>query len=221
MKGLLVTVSGVDLAGKSTQLGQLESWLTGVGCHVERRWHRPGYSPVLDRARKLVRRIRPGALPRAEDAEARMRAFARPGVRTSWLALAVADSLAQYGVLDRARRRRGKVVLCDRYVEDAILDLQFRYPDLSMEWIARVLRTGSARPDVSFLLTLPWPEIERRLDAKAEPYPDPPEVRRRRYDAYAALAGSGRFVVIDAARSIEEVHQDLRGHVEHVLQARA
>ena len=150
-----------------------------------------------------------------------MRAFARPGVRTSWLALAVADSLAQYGVLDRARRRRGKVVLCDRHVEDAILDLQFRYPDLSMEWISRVLRTGSARPDVSFLLTLPWPEIERRLDAKAEPYPDPPEVRRRRYDAYAALAGSGRFVVIDAARSIEEVHQDLRGHVEHVLQARA
>ncbi len=208
---MIITFSGIDCAGKSTQIERLDAALRGRGHRIHRTWFRPGYSTELDALRRAVRRLRPGTLPSAGASQARTEAFARPNVRRTWVAMAVADTLLQIALKVRARSLAGWTVLCDRWLDDAALDLSFRFPDLErvLTPTLAAVRAACPRPDVSFLLMLPHEEMLRRMEIKAEPFPDAPEVRDRRYHAYADLARTGRFEVIDATPPIEVIHQGL------------
>lgn len=219
-RGVLITFSGVDLAGKSTQLARTRQWLTESGYEVRCRWHRPGYSPGLDRARALVRALRPGALPPAGASPARERAFGRPGVRASWIAMACADTVVQHGMRTRADLAGGSVVLCDRYVQDGMIDLALRFRDLPTQRLGALLSAICPKPDLAVLLMLPWDEIQRRLATKAEPFPDREDVRRARYDAYQRLAATGQYAIVPAEGSVDEVQVRIRKHIERLLQRR-
>src|SRR5687767_973907 len=102
MNARLITFSGSDCSGKSTQLRLLSEELERQGRHTVRFWFRPGYSAMLDSARRLVRRLSPSALPGPRETAARERAFARGGVKTAWVAVALFDMLVQYGVVIRS-----------------------------------------------------------------------------------------------------------------------
>jgi thymidylate kinase len=208
---MIVTFSGVDCAGKSTQIARLRESLAARGHDPRVVWFRPGYSPELDALRRLVRRLRPGALPSADQPADRARAFSRPGVRGTWIAMAVGDTLLQYALKLRADHLLGRSLICDRWLDDAALDLRLRFPELAprVDPGLRAVRALCPTPDASFLLMLPHAEMLRRMDVKQEPFPDAPEIRDRRFSAYATLAASGRFHVLDAARSIEAIHSEI------------
>lgn len=219
---MLITLSGIDCSGKSTQLDLLDRHLTERGLAPVRLWYRPGYSRSLDALRAAVRRVRGSALPRADSDEgraARQRTFARPGVARTWSTMALLDMATQYAVKLRALDAAGRVVLCDRYVDDAMMDLTLRFPQLELEHsvLARAVLAACPRPDASFLLMLPFEEQTRRMAIKDEPYPDALEVRQARYARYEALAASGRHTVLDASRDIDTVHRDLVAALEPLL----
>ncbi|MGE0328477.1 MAG: hypothetical protein AB7S68_39550, partial [Polyangiaceae bacterium] len=96
-RGALVSFSGVDCAGKSTQIGLLKANLERGRVPHSVFWYRPGYSKELDALRRTIRRLRPGAIPAPKDNQARDAAFAKPGVTGAWVAVALADLLLQYG----------------------------------------------------------------------------------------------------------------------------
>ena len=214
--GGLIAISGIDCAGKSTQIERLADALSARGHRPAHLWYRPGYSPVLDGTRALVRRLRPGMLPSPGDRTAHARAFERPAVRRAWITMAVTDTVAQYGVRLRALRLAGRTVICDRYIDDAMLDLQLRFPEAAGEGslLERAVRLACPAADHSFLLWLPRQEMLRRMAMKNEPFPDPPERRDERFRAYEVLASSGRFEVVDATRSIDEVHADIVARID-------
>ncbi|MEB2313871.1 MAG: hypothetical protein OZ928_18655 [Polyangiaceae bacterium] len=218
-RGGLVTVSGVDCAGKTTQIELLARALERDGYRTRVLWYRPGYSARLDRLRRAVRRLRPGALPRATASGARERAFARPGVSQAWLAMALGDLLIEYAAVVRGRVLAGEVVICDRYLFDAGLDLTFRFP--ALEGSSRRALGAAARvcprPDAELLLLLPEAEMLRRMELKNEPFPDPPEIRARRYAAYAERARAPWVTPIDSAREIAAVHAELHRVVSEAL----
>lgn len=209
-RGRLVAVSGVDCAGKSTQLALLEQALLARGERVRRVWFRPGYSREADALRAAVRRVRPGALPRAEVAvEARARAFARRDVRGAWVLAAAADVLLQCAVKARWALARGETLLCDRWLEDARIDLELRFPDEVGAGTLDAVWARCPAPDVALLLMVDPEEIARRAALKAEPFADPPELRARRYQRYAELAATGRVQVVQAGRPIADVQREM------------
>lgn len=210
---ILVTISGVDLAGKTTLLDGLERWLTEERVSMARLWYRPGYSGPLNKLRDTIRALRPGALPPPGPNVARDRAFSRPGVRGAWIGMAILDSIAHYALRVRIALTQHEVVLCDRYVDDALFDFALRFPEVPVEPLRRVLRGVAPRPEVPALLVLPWEEVLRRLSLKDEPFPDPMEQRRRRFDEYARLAAEGRYAIVDATRSVEAIQEDVRQRI--------
>jgi thymidylate kinase len=213
----LIALSGIDCAGKSTQLALLEAALRSRGRKVRVFWFRPGYSRELDRLRALVRQVKPGALPRVETLpEKRARAFANSRVRTTWITMAVADTIIQYGLKLRAWLAEGETVVCDRYVHDAILDLTLRFPDQfdASGCVARALVAACPEPSLSLLLMLPKAEMERRMAIKCEPFPDDLPTRELRFAAYGRFASSGAFRVVDAARPIGRIHAEILSSVE-------
>lgn len=207
----LIVVSGVDCVGKSTQIEMLRAAEELRGAAVQVVWHRPGYSPALDLLRRLVRRVHPKALPTTADAAARERFFSNSRARRLWATIAVLDTLLRYALALRFYLLLGRVVVCDRYMEDGVLDLRLRFPELNVErWLlTRLTRLAIPRPDLHFLLTIPRATMLQRMDSKREPYPDPSDVRDRRYAEYTQMARSGEFVVIDASKSIEAVHAEM------------
>ena len=218
MNGVLVSVSGVDLAGKTTQLELLERWLMAEGLRATRLWHRPGYSPALDGLRRAVRRIRPSALPPPGPSASRAEVFQRPSVRAAWITMALADSVAHYGLRVRAALRCHDVVLCDRYVADAVLDFRFRFGERAADLMRRTLHPVAPIPHAALLLVLSWDEVLRRLSVKDEPFPEPMDARRLRYHAYQELAARGEHVVVDATPPANVVQEVLR---QRIREARA
>lgn len=215
---MLIAISGIDGAGKSTQLALLRDELERRGRRPEILWHRPGYSPRLDRGRALLRRLRPSALPGADRPEARAATFARPGVSRAWMLAACADTLLEYGALVRLRLARGRDVLCDRYLLDARLDLELRFPGRAGE-VARLfaaLERLCPRPDLELLLSIPVDEMRRRNRQAPEPFPDPPQIREARHRAYRELAASGQLGVIDASDDIGSVFAAVLAEVDKV-----
>lgn len=214
----VIAVSGVDGAGKSTQIELLAQRLRAAGQAPHVFWFRPGYSDEMNALRSLARRLRPGALPRA--GAAREATFARPGVRKTWVVAALGDTLLQYAAKVRALSLAGRAVICDRYLADGAMDLALRFPELEAPlrpaWAA--VRRLAPRPDVSLFLALPLDQAAQRLATKDEPFPDPPALRATRHARYTGLAAQGAFdVLIDAAPAPEVVAEAVWAAVEPAL----
>mgnify|MGYP001368126595 CR=1 FL=1 len=211
---MIIAVSGVDCSGKSTQIARLVERLDSVGRTSEVRWYRPGYSDELDTLRALLRR-NSGVLPPPGAGKAREQAFSRPWVRSAWIAVALLDTLWTYGLKLRCASWIGRLIICDRYVWDAVLDLHLRFPNqVSLDgFVAVLLRLVCPRPRVNVLLHLSADEALDRQAKKAEPFPDDRETFLKRHGIYDGWAEDGRFSVIDSERSIEEVHDEILSYL--------
>ncbi len=207
---MIIAVSGVDCSGKSTQIEQLVERLESMGRRAQVRWYRPGYSDELDALRALLRR-RSGVLPPPGAGAAREKAFSRPWVRSVWIGVAVLDTVWTYGIKLRCASWLGRLIICDRYIWDAVLDLHLRFPQrigLSGA-LSTLLKLSCPTPRVNVLLHLSAEEALDRQEKKAEPFPDDRETFLKRHGVYDAWADDGRFEVIDAERSIEEIHAQI------------
>lgn len=211
-RGAIVTLSGVDCAGKSTQLVHITRLLSQHGIAPKTMWYRPGYGPELDALRRTVREFRPGVLPAPGQTADRTRLFRRPMVARTWFAIALVDTLLQFAAKARVRRLCGEVVVCDRYIEDALIDLSLGFPEIAANRarVLAVLRSMCPRPDLQILLMLEEPEVIERAARKREPFPDSEQVRRKRYQAYAKLARRGRMLVVDGGAPISDVTGAIR-----------
>ncbi|MGN6762891.1 MULTISPECIES: dTMP kinase [unclassified Leifsonia] len=196
--GLFITLEGGDGVGKSTQAAHLEEWLTARGRTVLRT-REPGGTDAGVEIREIVLHHRGDIAPRAE-------ALLYAADRAHHIATVVRPALA-----------RGEVVVQDRYIDSSVayqgagrvLDAQ-QIRDLSL-WAAEGLL-----PDLTILLDLDEDAARARLDTSRTRY-DRLEAERSDFHArvraaYLELAAGEpeRFLVVDAARSVEEIAAEIR-----------
>ena len=203
--GRLITIEGLDGAGKSTLALGLHSALGERGVRVEL-LREPGGVPLSERIRELVVDPAFAVDPRAE-------------------ALLYAAARAQ---LVRERLRplldAGVLVLLDRFV-DSSLAYQGGGRELGLEPIRAInlLATDSLAPDRTLLLRIAPADGRARQDTRA----GAPDRLEREDDAFferiaaaydeLALAEPGRFHVIDAAQPPTRVLADALLAIEDLL----
>ena len=215
--GKIIVFSGLDGAGKSTQIELLRQHFQNRGRETVYLWTRGGYTFGFEAIKNLLRRVSGRrAIPESGHSPRRRQAFSRPGVRKLWLGLAILDLMWIYGLWLRWLRWRGKVVICDRYLPDTQIDFRLNFPQEDVEnWpLWKLLKWATPPPDAAFLLLVPVAESVRRSDIKGEPFRDTAETLAKRLSQYERFAQSGFWTVLDGQRPIPELAAAIREKVE-------
>ncbi len=204
-RGVFITLEGGDGSGKTTQAELLRDWLSGEGRTVLRT-REPGGTEVGVEIREIVLHHRGDISPRAEAL------------------LYAADRAHHVATVVRPALERGEGVIQDRYIDSSV----------AYQGVGRVLDPEAVRglsewateglaPDLTILLDLDADAARGRLDEARTRYDrlesEASEFHDRVRAAYLALAEAepGRFLVVDAARPVDEIAGDIRGRVAHLL----
>jgi thymidylate kinase len=165
-RGMIVSLSGIDGSGKTVHVRSLERAFATADTLTSTYWSRFGSS-----ARKSGFGRRGAEEVKISDTATslarRRRRLAHPAVRFGWLTYNLAQLVLRYNVVVRLRSLFGRVVICDRYVYDAVVEICASLPEnpgLS-RWAERVLTRLCPRPDVAWLLDVPAElSVERQAD---------------------------------------------------------
>lgn len=207
----MIAFSGLDGAGKSTQINLLTEQLRQRGFATKYVWARGGYTPWLEGLKRLARRMLGRKLPPAGHSQQRSQTFRKGGVRRLWLMLAMLDLVWVWGVQLRWWKWRGQAIICDRYLWDTLIDFRLNFSHEQVErWLMwRLLRRAIPQPDAMFLLLIPVEESMRRSDIKGEPFRDPPEVLAKRLAQYQSLATNVPWQVLDGRQSVSDLAREI------------
>jgi thymidylate kinase len=211
---LLVSFSGIDGAGKSTQIEHLRAALASAGCPVTQ-------LAFWDDA-VVFSRFREGVTHKVFKSEKGVGAPGKPvqrrdkNVRAWYLsllrsALYLLDALHLRRVVARVRRSGTAVIIFDRYLYDELanLPLQRRVA----RWFLRFARAVAPRPDLSYVIDA---NPEEACTRKPE---YPLEFSRRCRQTYLELAKIVGMVVIPPLPR-EQAGKEVLKHFQEVAAAR-
>jgi len=207
---MLIAFSGLDGAGKSTQIELLKSYFEQSGKKVKLFWSRGGYTPGMQALKNVMRMYKSSKIPLDHgNSEQRNKSFSNPNVRKIWLSLAILDLILYYGIYLRFKSLVGVKVICDRYIFDTHIDFKLNFPHEDVEkWLLwKILLFTAPKPKRHFVLTIPVVESIRRSALKDEPFPDSKEVLELRLKDYLTFVTEQSFAIhIDGTKKIKGIH---------------
>jgi len=203
MRGLLISVEGVEGSGKSTHCRLLGQWLTARGLEVVLT-SEPDGTPIGSAIRALFEQDRMPPTPLTQT-------FLFMAARQQHVAQVIRPALA-----------RGAVVVSDRYA-DATLAYQGFGGGMELETIRdlNALATGGVMPDLTILLDLDPAEGIRRISDRPLDAFEKMDMgfHRRVREGYLEIAHAekNRVVVLSAAQPKDALHAAVVRAVEGLL----
>lgn len=206
---MLVTFSGVDNSGKTTQISCFSKMLSKHKCRHICVWARGGYTPGIELFKRVLRAVLPKTVPRKANVAQRNKAFSKKKIRQIWLIVAIIDLMIIWGVYVRWALMRGNIVICDRYIDDTLVDFIEDFPSDDVgEWMLwKILRSVIPKPNISFLLIVPIEEQARRSVQKGEEFPDSEGTRFNRMERYCdeGFFPDTLYLRIDGLRPLDDI----------------
>jgi len=204
--GLFITIEGPDGAGKSTQLEFIRNFLLSKG--IDALFTRePGGTPISEKIRKII----------LDKKNAEM----EPMTEALLYAAARAQHVEQ---VIRPTLKRGKPVVCDRYVDSSIAYQGYGRHLGEGVSIINDYAIGGCIPDITFLLKIEpsmaknriKTEDQDRLECEADAF------HIDVYQGYLALEKKypNRIVGIEANRNRDEISQEIGAYLDRLLAER-
>lgn len=213
---LVVAVSGMDGAGKSTAIRELERLCEELELRHEVLWLRAGNSDLMQAVNRGLRRLLGPWLRRATNDESREagpaaaprpeRIIRSPGLARLWYWVALGELLLRARLQLRWGRLRRRVVICDRYLADSLVDLAIRCGRREgLDSLAsRLPACAFPRPDLTLVLLADAATAHGRKEQEFTL--EQMELRARLYGEVARIEGA---VVIDSTQGKEATFRRL------------
>lgn len=212
----LISFSGIDGAGKSTQIGRISEEYLNANKKFVYLWTRGGNTPGVTWLKSVIRKISPVRLPPPGRSAGRTKLLAKPKVQTLWLVGAILELYWIYGVFVRWQILMRRTVFCDRYVLDTLIDFTVLFPNIKVEtWILwKGLVAISPKPSASFFFEIPLEASFTRCQEKYEPFPDTDEEKRLRYALYTSYFTEDKVTVLDGMDSEDAIASKILGVID-------
>jgi dTMP kinase len=199
-----ISLDGLDGTGKSTQCRLLAEWLRGCG-HAVTECADPGGTAIGDVIRDLL-------LDRRREMTLSCEAFLFMASRAQLTAEVIRPALA-----------KGEIVVSDRFLlANVVYQGHAGGLDSSVLWEIGRLATGGLEPDLTIVLDLPVDVAYGRRDGPADRMESRGasfETRVREGFLTEAKRRPDTIRVVDASRSVTEVHQEIRRWVGEILKS--
>lgn len=203
-KGYFISIEGSDGSGKSTQIGMMKEYFISCGYEViETR--EPGGTKISEKIRDII----------LDTENKEMSAVTE--------ALLYAASRAQHvhevikpGIIE------GKIVICDRYVDSSIV-YQGIARGLGIDAVRSInsIAIQDVMPDLTFLFDIdPETALTRKIsNSEADRLElEDIEFHKKVYNGYRDISkDSSRIKIIDASRSVSEIHNTIIRIVNELL----
>lgn len=202
----MISFSGIDCAGKSTQIEKTYKYLQQKNIRCKVIHSRGGYTPLLEWLKNLIRSDKSGS--GIEHMQYRETVHSNPKKRKLLLWVSILDLALYYGVWFRLIELTGRMILADRYFWDSYIDFQMKYSEHNFEtWnVWKFAQKIYLKPKKALIYTIPAELSMYRSTLKDEPWPEAIDVRRNRIEHYLYEISKNRWTdVIDASDSIDDV----------------
>lgn len=193
-KGLFITFEGADGCGKTTQLNLLRDYL-----------EKSGYEVILTRepgGKGLGEKIREILLNYDGEVSDRCESF-----------LFLADRAQNIDTIVKPAVQSGKIVLCDRHTDSSVAYQGYgRGLDIDRINMLNNLATDGIKPDLTFVFDIDTETSMQRVGQEKDRMENAGvEFHTKVRNGYLELAKKEphRIKVIDAAKSIDEVHNEV------------
>jgi thymidylate kinase len=203
-----VSFSGIDGAGKSTQIEGLRTWLeeAGVRVRIITFWDDAAcLTSMRETAGHRLFKGDKGVGSPDKPIERRDKNVRSPLMSLVRLFLYTIDAVSLRAIVKKAVAKDGAFVICDRYTYDEVANLSLRRPATRM--YVRLIMRIMPRPDVSYLLDAD--PIQAR--ARKPEYPLDFLVSCR--ESYLTLSELVGGITVVPPMPIREVQEEIRRHI--------
>ena len=207
----MIVFSGLDGAGKSTQINLLTNLYNKLGTKNIVFWSRGGYTPGMVFIKNLFMN-KNNYFDKNDDLKKsiRKKQFSKPIVRKAWLVLSILDLIFYYCFYIRIKEFFNVKVICDRYIFDTLVDFRLNFPQENVEiwWLWKILIFFAVKPEKHFVLTVSVKESLQRSKLKKEPFPDSKKTLENRLNNYLIFVSDNKKIVhIEGDNDIKLIHK--------------
>lgn len=211
-RSMLIAVSGVDGAGKSLQVELLGKAFEQCGISTLCVWSRCGSTKFAGWFIRIGKTLFSGGRPPLGarggprgKVEARKRYLENPILRSGWNLLVLTELTILYNLRVRLPLLLGKVVICDRYLLDGLVELGVHMEDgdISRSVFARLLELLNPLPAMNWLIDVPAETVVRRKRM------EPMEHLEAQVRLYRRLGKELHVVTVDGEQPADKVSDEI------------
>lgn len=207
---MIVSFSGIDSAGKTTQIDRLMEYCIANKISVKMVWSKARGTPGVLLLKELVRRDK--KMDAEHKEEYRKNVFQSPKKQKLLYVASMLDLCWYWGIYYRVLGAFHKVLICDRYLWDTYVEINQDFPainiDNSMLW--KLVKWVTPKPKVSFVFVVPAEVSLTRDHQKNAAGIEDIAVKEKKIATYMACIQQNRWThVMDGMNSIEELHQQV------------
>lgn len=197
-KGLFITFEGADGCGKTTQMKLLAKYLEKQG-HDVLLTREPGGKGLGEKVREIL-------LNYDGEVSDRCESF-----------LFLADRAQNIDIIVNPAVEAGKIVLCDRHTDSTVAYQGYgRGLDLDRINLLNSIAVNGRRPDLTFVFDIDTETSMQRVGKEKDRMESAGiEFHNRVREGYLKIAQQEpeRIIVIDASKSIEEIHEKVLNQI--------
>ena len=210
---MIISFSGIDSAGKSTQIELMKEELEKRKIKFCVKWSKARATPGVGFLKEIFRKDK--NMNYEEKMQHRKEVFENKKKKTLLLFASLLDLCIYWGIYFRLLKCKYRVLILDRYLWDTFVELKTDFKGIDFEkWLLwKFLAKIAPRPNVSFLLVVPLEVSLKRDIEKTDMTVEFPATidssgrKIEKINTYFSLAEGKKWdYIIDGTKGIEEVH---------------